>query len=215
MVSCLRHTATGRPANTRDAARTVMPARRRVVTRLWAALALVALTASEAPAAIGFVQLIGTNGTGATTTTLAVTVPAGGVAANNKVVVALAINPAVGATSCTDTGGNTYAVDADVSNGSGTSGVRTVVLSALVTTPLNAGDTITVTFPSVGASAVSMNEFSGVSTLDQTASGTGNTVAATTAATAPTNQADELLFGVFGTEAKKTDPFTPGRATPA
>src|SRR6266850_1693611 len=58
--------------------------------------------------------------------------------------------------------------------GSGTNGVRTIILSALVTNALLAGDAITVVHPSVDARAMSVSEFSGVSILDQTATATGN-----------------------------------------
>jgi cysteine-rich repeat protein len=171
---------------------------------------LVAATAAEAPAAIALVQTVGTAGSQATGTTLTVTVPAGGVAADDTLIVAVAMDPASGPVSCDDTAGNTYAVDADVQNGSGTSGVRTVVLSALVTGALAPGDTITVTHPSVAARAVTVTEFSGVSILDESASATGNDTSPSSGDTAPTNQDDELLFGAIGMEAKKTDPFTPG-----
>jgi uncharacterized repeat protein (TIGR01451 family) len=164
-------------------------------------------------AAIALVQNIGTNGSGTSGTTISVTVPAAGVAAGDTVVVSVALDPAVGPVTCADTGGNAYSVDADRTNGSGTSGVRTVVCSAAVATALPAGASITVTHPSVTATAISASEFSGLagaSRVDRTASATGATSAASSGSTAPTTQPDELLIGSIATETKKTETFTPG-----
>src|SRR5439155_1556779 len=76
--------------------------------------------------------------------------------------------------SCADTKGNSYSAVVDFANGSGTSGVRTVVFAARIVTALAAGNTITVSYPSVAASAVSINEFSGLGFVDRTASAGGN-----------------------------------------
>jgi cysteine-rich repeat protein len=182
----------------------------------WVILALpllLVLPASEAAGAIAFVTNVGTNGNTTTGSTIAVTVAAGGVAVNNTVIVAFAMDPATGAVTVADTRGNTYTSNADVSNGSGTNGVRTVVLSTRLTTALLAGDTITVTHPSVAARAVSVNVFSGLagaSVLDRTATGTGTSTAPATPATAATTQADELLIGAMGVETGSTETFTLG-----
>src|SRR5262245_9487860 len=210
MLASMRHTALAPHADTGSAAGKLPLTAKRLTAAVLALATCLSLTPSEASAAIAFVQTIGTIGSGSTGTTLTVTVPAGGVAATDTVFVSVSIDPSAGTVSCTDSGGNTYTVDVDVQNGSGTSGVRTILLSSLITTPLNAGDTITVTHPSVDSRAISVSEFSGVSTLDRTASATGSSASLSSGATATTNQADELLFGNIGTEAKKTDPFTPG-----
>jgi len=128
------------------------------------------------------VKNVGTAGNATAGTTIAVTVPAAGVAANNTVIVTFAMDPAAGTVSVADTRGNTYTSNADIVNGSGTSGVRTVILSARVTTALTSGNTITVTFPSVAAKAVSVNEFSGIAAgnvLDRTSTATGTSTAPT------------------------------------
>jgi hypothetical protein len=141
----------------------------------WAVLALPLLVAppvSEALAAIAFVKNVGTNGTTTTGTTLAVTVPAGGVAVNDTVVISFAMDPTSGTVSAADARGNTYTADANFqqgTSGSGT-GVRQVLLSARLGTALVAGDSITVTHPSVAARAMSVSEFSG---LAATAMGRG------------------------------------------
>src|SRR5262249_58206548 len=114
---------------------------------------------------------------------------------------------------CTDSGGNAYSVDVDRTNGSGTSGVRTVVCSATAQTALAAGATITVTHPLVTAAAISASEFSGLadaSRVDQTASATDATSNPSSGPTAVTAQPDELLIGAIAVETKKTETFTPG-----
>src|SRR5689334_11132517 len=101
-----------------------------------AVLVLLALPASRAQAAIAFVKNVGSNGSASTGTTLSVTVPAGGVAAGDTVLVAVAIDPATGTVSVADSRGNAYTNNADIQQGtSGSStGVREVILSARLTT---------------------------------------------------------------------------------
>src|SRR5438874_1704863 len=143
-------------------------ARRAIVTLAL----LLPLAASEARAGIGFVKNIGTNSSATTGTTIAVTVPAAGVAAGNSIILTLAMGDAAGTVSAAD-GVNTYTVAANVTNASH---VRTVILSARNVTALASGATITVTHPSVAARALSANEFSGVSktaALDQTSAASG------------------------------------------
>src|SRR5205823_3488808 len=136
--------------------------------------------------------------------------PAGGVVAGDTLIVSFAMDPASGAVSCTDAKGNAYGAAVDFANGSGTSGVRTVVFSARIVTALVAGDTITVSHPSAAAKAVSINEFSGVGFVDQTMTATGNSNSPSSGSTATTSQANELLFGTIGVETKKDDPFVAG-----
>src|SRR5262245_4197679 len=94
--------------------------------RLIAAAAVVIgfLAFVPARAAITFVKNIGTNESATAGTTISVTVPAGGVAAGNTIILALAMQGAAGTVSATDTASNTYTVAADVTNGSN---VRTVI----------------------------------------------------------------------------------------
>src|SRR5437867_3588971 len=151
-----------------------------------AALALgffLALPKSEASAAIALAKNVGTNASQSSGTSLALSLTAG-VAAGNTVIVTFAMDPATcsagtcsGPVTCADSKGNTYSKDADVANGSSTSGARTVIFSAPVTTALVSTDTITVTHPSATARAMSVSEFSGLATtaaLDKTASATNS-----------------------------------------
>ena len=152
-------------------------------------------------ATTGFVKNIGTAASETPGTFIAITVPAGGVAASNSILLTFAIDESVGAVGAADSQGNLYTVDADVSN-SGT--VRTVIFSAHVVTPLVSGDFITVTHPLDplrSARALSANEFSGLvtpGTLDQTSTATGNSASPSSGSTALTTQAEELLIGAIG-----------------
>src|SRR5690242_13336664 len=103
------------------------------------AVLCVALFAAGAQATINFQGTVGSNALGSTGTSITIPVAAGGVPAGSTVIVALAMDPAAGAVSAIDARGNTYTNDVDRANGSGTSGVRTVVLSAPVTTALVGG----------------------------------------------------------------------------
>ena len=161
-------------------------------------------------AAIAFVKNVGFLADNITGPTTSVTVPVGGVAFGHTVLVSFAIDPVAGAVSCTDTQGNSYSVVIDFSNGSGTTGVRSVVFSARIVTALVPGNTITVTHPSVDVRAVSMNEFSGIGFVDRTHTAAGINVTPSSGSTAVTSQANELLLGSIGVETKKDDPFAAG-----
>jgi len=139
---------------------TARPPRNRARLAIATLALLLPLAASEARAVIAFVKNIGTNASATTGTTIAVTVPAGGVATGDSIMLTLAMSDASGGVSATDTKGNTYSVAADVTNASN---VRTVILAAHNVTALASGNTITVTHPSVSVRALSANEFSGLS----------------------------------------------------
>jgi len=109
----------------------------------------------------------------------------------------------------TDSKGNTYTVDGEVT--SGTTDV-TVVFSTLVTTALTTSDTITVTFSDTHTRwAISVEEFDDIlsARLDQTATGSGVGTAMTTSATGTTTAANELVFGGFGFTTPSGKTFTP------
>jgi hypothetical protein len=175
--------------------------------------------------AISFVKNIGVN-TNFTTnsSSLTVTVPAGGVEQGHSIIVELSMDPKAGAVSATDSAGNTYQVDKDIrfqATGSPNQGVRTVVFSSHGVNPLAAGQTITVTFPTAKAKAVSAAEFCGidaVSPVDLTKGGMGTSSggAVSTTGTAVTTQPNELLIGAVGVQGFLDDSlpltggFTPG-----
>lgn len=190
----------------------------------------------KAQATIGFVQNIGVANSKDAGTTLVITVPAGGVAAGNSIVVTSASDASctggqnefgslVGKiTSITDTSGNTYSLDRTFDNNTGdlvSNGCAAFngthlseVWSAHSVNALVSGNTITITYninpPSRAASA---NEFSGLassSTLDKSAGTFGSGTAAASPLTATTSQADELVVGAIGVEGPSGDTFTLG-----
>jgi cysteine-rich repeat protein len=122
----------------------------------------------------------------------------------STVIVTIALNPVAGAITCSDPRGNTYAVDVDVTDGTGTTGVRSAVCSARVTTAISAGDLMTVSHTSTNRRAIFMMSVTGlaVSPVDKTATGTGNDTAPVTANTAATSQANEILIGAIGVETR-------------
>jgi len=168
---------------------------------------------TQAVAQIAFVKTIGTTALSSKSSSTAIAVPAAGVAAGNSIILSLALNPSTGAVSCGDTRGNGYTANLDVSNGSGNSGVRIVVLSAHNVNALSSGQTISCAHPSVAARALAANEFFGLaatSTLDAVASSTGNSKSPSSGNTSSTIQASELLIGAIGVEGPASETFTAG-----
>src|SRR5438046_2572563 len=189
---------------------TARPPRNRARRAIATLALLLPLAASEARAVIAFVKNIGTNASATTGTTIAVTVPAAGVATGNSVTLTLAMADASGGVAATDSKGNTYSLAADITNASN---VRTVILAAHNVTALVSGDTITVTHPSASVRALSANEFSGLSptsALDQTHTATGSSTTPSSGATAATTEAAELLLGAMGVAGPISDTFTAG-----
>jgi hypothetical protein len=171
---------------------------------------LILVATHGAQAAITFVKELGTTASASAGTTLAVTVPAGGVATGNTVVLALSTQDAAGTVAATDSSGNSYAVASDVTNAAH---VRTVILSSHNVAAIAGGGTITVTHPSTTARALEASEFSGVSktaALDGTSAATGASTAPSSGSTAITTAAAELLVGAIGVEGPLSDTFTPG-----
>ena len=179
----------------------------------WSLIGACLLAPAAVRAAIGTPQAIGSAGarTASTGTTVLVT---GSVPLNGTVIVTAAIEPVVGPVGCTDTVGNTYSVDADATNGSGTSGVRTIVCSATAAVPLVGGaDAVIVSHPSTDRRTMTVMSVTGLAAaarVDETATGTGASSAVTSGTAAPTDQPNELLIGGFAAESKKDTLLTPG-----
>jgi len=150
--------------------------------------------------AIAFVQNVGAVGASASGTTLQLTIAglAAAVAVGNRVVVS-AIGGGAAPTSCADSQSNAYSLDASGPNVD----PRVAFLSAPITTALNNGDTITVTYAASTASrAFRVTEYSGIQAstpFDRSASSSGSAgTAADSTATATLSQADELVVGAVG-----------------
>src|SRR5437870_4535143 len=192
--------------------------------------AIGAVSAASSPLNITVINTIkqapiGTANSGnSTTTTLTQTGVT--VAAGKTIFVTVAMDGGTQTVTVSDNGSggsNSYTKDADVTNGSGTTGIRTLVFSAPVTHALSSG-TITIcsgaTAPACsGGTAVNMAAtsfyFNGIvspSPKDLCHTGTGNSTtpssgitATTCTGTTPatTSQADELLVGAVGMDSKQ------------
>ena len=120
----------------------------------------------------------------------------------HTIFVLFSMDPASGSVTVTDSKGNTYTQDKDVTNGSGTSGVRTLVFSTRVTSALSS-DTITITHPSAKArvaNALMVDDLVVASWTDKAVSSTGNTSPMSVGPTATLSQPDELVIAAFGYE---------------
>lgn len=150
-------------------------------------------------AAIGTPTSLGSN-QAISGTTLSVTTGAS-VPVGNTIIVTIASDGNNGNISVSDTGGNTYTKDADISSGNGGGNdVRITVWSAPVTTALSAGALITVSSPNLAKSIQAM-QVSGLLTssyVDKTATATNTGTSASSGNTITTSQSDELLVGAVG-----------------
>lgn len=97
------------------------------------------------------------------TTSTVITTVAAATGGTDRVVVAFSMDPAAGTVSCADSAGNTYIKGADVTQGSGTSGVRTMWFTAWIATTLPIGGTITISHPAAVARAGCATNFRGTS----------------------------------------------------
>ena len=161
---------------------------------------------------IAFVKNIGTAMCGSTSNSI--TVPAGGVAAGHTLIARVDIrdtSPA-GAVTITDSKGNTYTLDVEVTNAA----IRVLILSANVTTALVSGDTITVNYPPVSPPSTGfvVSEFSGIAATNRvevTGSAIGGT--STPSVTVTTANANDLLYGFVGSTNQPTYTEAPGWTT--
>jgi len=166
------------------------------------------------------VTSIGTQNSNAPVSSL--TQPAS-VKAGNTVFVTLAMDPDSTGATVSDSLGN-FTKDADVTNGTGTNGVRTLVFSQYLTADLNGS--ITITFPAAANAAATFFSFNGIVSsapedLCQTQTGNSSNPSSGTMATTwtgpscsgtppkTTAQPYELLIAAAGFE-DKTQTLTPG-----
>jgi hypothetical protein len=148
-----------------------------------------------------WVKEIGSSACGGTSSVI--TVPTGGVAAGNTVIVRLVIrSPDAGAVSASDSKSNTYTKDVEFL---ASNGVLVVVFSASVGTALAPGDTITVSHPAGESEGAAASEFSGVASVSRVdATGTAEGESTTPSATVTTVQERDLLVGVVGSRNHQT-----------
>ena len=135
---------------------------------------------------------------------------------NNTIFVTVAMDPTTATVGVADNAGNTYSNDEDVTNGSSTAGVRTLVFSAPVAHALTSG-TITVTFTGTIPALKAATFFSFPDLLvpvkDRNQHGIGTTTntnkVADSGYTTSLAQRNELLIGAMGFEDRNIT-FTPG-----
>lgn len=153
-------------------------------------------------------SLIGFNNATSGGTTLAATVPAGGVAVGQRVLVEFSSNNAStdAQPTCADSKGNVYVVDEESVLGA----IRTIVFSAPVTTALVLNDTITVTCPSTGRREITAHQ-ANVGAMSVSTKGTGTSSSPSSGPTPPRPVAESLILGACGWRFTATgDVFTPG-----
>ena len=173
------------------------------------AIGLLAFCASPTQADIAFVRNHGGFGDKNTATSESVTLT-GVPIVGNLLVGRIALDPAAGAVSCSDNAStpNTYTVDIDAVNGSGSSGVRTFICSAAV---VNVPTTMTFSFPSEVARGSSVDEYSGTDTTSSrvdassTTTGTGTT---NVVSTVTVNTSGSIVIAAVGVEGPTSQTYT-------
>jgi hypothetical protein len=162
--------------------------------------------------AIAFVKQVATgtlDGSGA----VALTVPAGGVAAGNRLFVYYSVQrPSGGATGITDTGGNTWVMVREQPGGSSTSAVADAeIWTTQVTSALSSGNTISVAFSGTQKSCAIAEEYSGVqiSNTGLEEAGNGSTGTTGTPSVAATQGGTgTLVVGQLAVAGPNSDSFT-------
>lgn len=154
--------------------------------------------------AIAFVQAVGNSASATSGSTLAVTVPAGGVAAGDTPILYVGFSGGTGlanASAADNHAGSTnvYTNQAQVDDTS-TTGCYSAIITCPVTTALVSGDVITVTYPAtVTHRTLFVDEFSGVATsspVDTTGTGnSGSTGTGASSAAVTTTNANDLIVG--------------------
>ena len=173
-------------------------------------IASLAASAASAVAAPAYVGRVATTRAASLLPTSSATLSAGRqVAAGDAVVIAIKLSTSlIGGISATDAAGNSYRVEID--QGDRLSLGRTIVLSATSVRALDAGASITVSFPLSTAYMISADEFSGLAASDVVASASGAGSSFNSSNTSTTAQPVELLFGVVGNEAGSAPGWSSG-----
>jgi hypothetical protein len=153
------------------------------------------------------VQSIGSTSTKTAGTSLQIVVPHGGVPAGHTLIVRAATDYTGGAPTVTDSRGNTYTRDRTAPNSGNT--MRASIFSCPILTPLQEGDTITLTSTSVAARVLAVDEFANMlqpTSIDIT-NGATNTSASPTINITTTN-ANDLLVGLTACKGPVEDGYT-------
>jgi hypothetical protein len=145
--------------------------------------------------------------------TLTLTVPSGGVPAGETLVIATAYNGGQAGITVADSDGNTYVSDRQQAHGTNLVGA---VLSARITDALEAGDTISITYPEVATrrlgQAITLAGLLETSFRGSATSQGQTAVTALSSGSATTTTAHAIVIGVFGWNngPDGADTFAPG-----
>lgn len=166
---------------------------------------------SDTSALPALVKNINTATNTSANTSIALTVPASGVAAGNYAVVSLAMDANRSNPSCTDTRGNTYTKHEEAAATNTAANVRVALFSAPIGTALTSGNTITCSWTgNCTAEAMSAAEYANVDGFDQSLSASAASGTAPSSGVISTNYGEELLVGAIATEGPVSDSFTAG-----
>ncbi len=169
----------------------------------------VSVTAVPPPSSIAYVGRVGANAAAVSSTSLTLTAGRTVAAGDSLLVSVLLSSTQTGTVSATDTKGDTFSVVGDMTDGS--SGDRTLILAAFGSRGLATADSVTLTFPTSAEHHVSVDEYSGISALDQHAAATGAASTPFNSGTTPaTTAANELVFGVVGAEGGASPVYAAG-----
>lgn len=145
----------------------------------------------------GFVQVVGSNGSFSTVSSMAIT-PAHNTTKGNTLIGVFKTGTGQSVTSVTDSQSNTWTIDIK----SAGSGPNTAIIRCYLAKALTTSDTITVNFGSNNGNSGIINEYAGrYGTLDDTAARTNGTSASslTLTASSATKSAIELVVAAVGT----------------
>lgn len=178
-----------------------------IVTLLLSAMPVLMAQAKPLEAPITFIGNIGTAQSKTTGTTLVITTTAAVTAGDAIFVAFVADDTGSDIVSVTDQVGNAYTQIAFEENGGD---IRSYVYANFNAIALPAGNTITITHASMTARAATASVFRGLhltaaAAVDEYADDNGGGTNPNSSATGTTDQADELLIGIVGTEGPSGD----------
>ncbi|MFA9289356.1 MAG: hypothetical protein ACEQSA_05785, partial [Weeksellaceae bacterium] len=160
------------------------------------------------PGTANHIQNIGRVSTKTAGTTMQITVPST-VPTGHTLIARVLTDYSASAATITDSRGNVYTRDRTAPNTGNT--MRAAIFSSPITTALQAGDTITITSPSVAARTAVIDEFSGLLTssfVDQQNGSSGSSTTPGSSISITTTQANELIVGFAGVEGPAEDVFS-------
>ena len=166
------------------------------------------LAAAPARATITYVGRVASTTVSTTSTSTTLTASRTVTAGDAIVVAVLLSSTSTTAANVVDSAGNTYALDRDQDDGS--AGDRVLLFSATSAKSLPSGGTITITYPSSAECNASVDEFTGIGTLERAASAFATGTTFNSGASGTTSQASELILGVVGLESGNAPVFAAG-----